>query len=527
MAANLLVHAALTTFASTASASAPQFTGDPADVAVARAAWAAAEGCTGRPGRATREVEIRHRTIPGGYLGVAHTKPDGTLFRIDLNAEPERRREVLAHEVSHAWVSSGPVALVEGAAEVLGDCIVASTPGLATLQFDDGRDLSSLRDLRTWAAPGVHGTHELGAIRTDAYIGAARLMRTLAMVLPPGALWAEHGLSWEKLEGQLAEAGEPGQQLIEVLRGGAAAQRVALADADLDGVPALAEALQGTRDDAFDSDGDGWWDGADSTMPAGAVAVPLDGTPVCSGYATPYGHGKGATVHIYAGGNLRGHSPPRVVARAGTRGSDWSPPRQEGGRWGATVGLVPPHTSVLLQLDRDPEHATGAPWARVQSSRLEVDHACVSTSEATVWAHQRQLAPMVAMLTPHVHEAIARATERLGPAPARFALALGGPRSEVQGPTVWLSTAQVVAAFESGDLRALAFEAVAVHHLFTRGEPDWAGGEALSKALLARYEAPAGRGGGEPCVSASSGASCSAGAPGFRRRRTAPATTRR
>lgn len=462
-----------------AAMAAPRFTGEAADAAVARSAWHAAEWCTGREGRADREVEIRQRTIPGGYLGVAHTRPDGTLFRIDLNADPERRREVLVHEVAHAWVSKGPIALVEGAAELLSDCMVAHTPGLATPQFDDGRDLAALRDLRAWVPPGEHATYELGATRTDSYIGAARLMRVLAMVVPRAELWPEDGLSWERLDGLLAEAGPKGVQVVAALHGGAATQRKALADEDLDGVPALAESLLGTSDHAFDTDGDGWWDGAHQATPADAVAVPLDGTPVCTGLATE----RGGSVHVYAGGNLRGHRPPRVVARAGVFGADWSPLPTDLGGWGASVGLIPPQSSVLIQLDRDVADSTGAPWARVHGAGLVPDVGCLSTAEATVWAHDRRLAPLVAPITTALHEAIVRAGQRFGPPPSRVAVALGGRTTEVKGSVVWLSTELVVGALNGNQLSELAYEAVGVHHVYSRGERDWRAGEALARSL--------------------------------------------
>ncbi len=459
----------------------PQFTGDPADVAVARAAWSAAEVCTGRPGLAKAEVEIVHRTIPGGYLGVAHTDPDGHLIRIDLNTEPERHREVLVHEVAHAWVSQGPLGLVEGVAELLSDCMVAHTPGLATLQFDDGRDLTGLVDLRTWEAPGAHRTESLGAIRTDAYVGAARLMRSAALVLEDGALWPEGGLTWPRLMAMLEDAGEPGNQVLTALRGGASAQRKALADRDLDGVPAVAEAILGTRDDRFDTDGDGWWDGAVAgRAPAGAVAVPLDGSPVCSGWAAE----RATAVQVYAGGNLRGQNPPRVVPRPGTADERWQPQTQKG-RWGTTEGTMEARSSVLLQLDGAPRLATGAPWARVQGDHLVPDRGCLSTLEATVWAHEPKLSTVVAPLASEVLKAVELATEAFGPAPSRVGVALGGPRTLVVGPVVWLSTADVVDAATNGKLRSLAFTAVAVHHLHTRGERDWRAGEAMARRLLA------------------------------------------
>ena len=465
------------------AAATPTFTGEPRDVAIARAAWQAAEACTGRPGKAAREVAIVHRTIPGGYLGVAHTQPDGTLVRIDLNTDPDRHREVLVHEVAHAWISSGPTTLVEGTAELLGDCMVGITPGLATLQFDDGRELTGLVDLRNWSTPDAHSTEALGAIRTDAYIGASRLMRTAALILPERALWADQTLTWERFDSMLEAAGPRGIELRDTLLAGAAAQREALADRDLDGLPALGETFAGTRDDAFDTDGDGWWDGAHAgggAVPVSAVAVPLDGSPVCSGWAAA----AAGTVHVYAGGNMRGHQPPRVVARAGSYDDNWAPTQPDTSGWGTSIALMPAGASLLLQLDRSPTYATGAAWARVAGQRLTEDSGCSSSVEATVWAHDRALISVIPAFSELVHKAIEDATARFGPAPARVSVALGGERSTVVGPIVWMSTRDVAQAQARGKLRELAYLAVSVHHLYTRGERDWRAGEALSRAML-------------------------------------------
>src|SRR5690349_17922235 len=100
----------------------PVFVGEPADVHLAEVAWEAARACTGRDGQAVDQVEIVRRTVPLDYLGVARTDPVGRLYRIELNTDPSRLPEVVVHEVSHAWVSEGPVALVEGTAELIADC---------------------------------------------------------------------------------------------------------------------------------------------------------------------------------------------------------------------------------------------------------------------------------------------------------------------------------------------------------------------------------------------------------------------
>ncbi|MEO0603193.1 MAG: hypothetical protein AAF211_17270, partial [Myxococcota bacterium] len=336
---------------------APVFTGPADDVARARRAWEAAEACTGRPGAAARHVEIRHRTIPGGFLGIAHTSLEGELERIDLDRSSGHYREVLVHEVAHAWVSTGPLTLVEGSAELLADCIVARDPGLATLQFDDGRDLTGLPDLRTWAPPAQHEPESLGAIRTDAYIGASRFLRTVAEVLDDTHLWPAEGHTWGEFEAALASSGPRGAAILGALQGGPAAQREALADPDLDGVPTLAETLAGTNPHRFDSDEDGWWDGA-RDVPTGAVAIPLDGTPVCAGRSTL----RGQTLEVVTGGNLRGAAIPRVVARSGATGPTFDPSDRTTTGWGHATALIGGGQSVLLQLDGKLQRATGAAW---------------------------------------------------------------------------------------------------------------------------------------------------------------------
>ena len=200
----------------------PHFVGLPEDVALAKAAWQGATACTGRPGAAAPVVELVRRVVPGDYLGVARTDPDdGRLIRIDLNTEPDRHREVVVHEVSHAWVSEGPVALVEGTAELIADCIVAARPELAPLQYDDGRALAGLPDLRRWSKPREGAPSELHAIRTDGYVGASRLMRTAARIVGPEALWAAREVSWAHFDATLKAAGPRGAELVAALnRGG-------------------------------------------------------------------------------------------------------------------------------------------------------------------------------------------------------------------------------------------------------------------------------------------------------------------
>jgi hypothetical protein len=414
---------------------APRFLAtDPDDVALAEQAWDAATACTGREGAAADDVLVQHRTIPGGWLGVAHTDANGRLFRIDLGLEGVRSAEVLVHEVTHAWISRGPVVLVEGTAELLADCVAGRLRGAAPLQWDDGGDLSGLPDLRTWAPAGDQEPNELGVIRTDAYVGAARLMRTVALAVPPSVLWGASDIDWEHVRGALGRAGPRGEAVIAALDGGSSVQRAALDDADHDGLSALAETWLGTSDDVFDTDGDGWSDGA-WDAPAGAIALPPDGTPVCTGRAAPAG---GTGVKIVPGGTLRGEDAPSIVPRPSGRPRGWT------GATGSAVGAprltyVAGGESLLVQLDAPaPDATAGAAWATVEGPELVADGGCRSTAAITVWAADPTLASEVGPLADALAGASDVADLKFGPAPHRLAVALGGAWTGFDGTIVWL-----------------------------------------------------------------------------------------
>lgn len=414
------------------AAAEPVFVGAPDDVLVARRAWRAATACAGREGRAAPSVELVRKTNPLDYLGVARTDERGALWRIDLNTDDDRHREVVVHEVTHAWVSEGPVALVEGSAELLADCVVRRDPGLAPLQFDDGRDLAGLPDLVGWHKPDADAPTELHAFRSDAYVGAARLLRTVASVVGPEVLWQGQALSWDDLRARIADQGGPrGAELLAALEGGADTQRAALADGDRDGLTALQERWGGTDDGRFDSDGDGWWDGAEA--PRGAFPLPLDGTPVCA---------PGGLARI--GADARGAALPEVLVDGGlARLSALPPAESTGGWWGV---------------------AAGAPEA-----------SCVGSPRVTVWTDDPALVPLVATVAEATERALVGVESRLGPGPQRVAVVLGGT-SRVEGAVVRLGAAELA------DPDLAGRTAVAARRLWTDGIRDWTAVEAVARA---------------------------------------------
>jgi len=425
---------------------------DPADAVVAERAWHAAEACTGRTAPSLPTVRITRSVIPGGWLGRAHVHDDG-LERIDVSAPAQRVGEVIVHEVAHAWVAEGEQALVEGAAELLADCIVAHAPGLAPLQFDDGRDLVALTDLREWGIAAEGRPLAMDGARTDAYLGASRLLRTAALVIGEELLWQGNELTWAALEEQLLSTGDRGRPVLDVVRGGPAEQRQALRDRDLDGLTDLAESLLGTDPARFDSDGDGWWDGA-LDAPADAVPVPLDGTWTCAG------QGAGdAPIEALPGGNLRGLHTPGLAAK------------------------VAPSGAVLVRLDAPNIATSGGLWATVPGASAPSSPSCTADARRTVVAHDADLAALVGPFAAALQAPMAAADARFGPSPRRVAVVLGSDHTGFDGTTVHVHRDQLQAAVQADRLDELAATAAALPRVWLSGDASWRDAVALGRAL--------------------------------------------
>jgi len=434
----------------------PTFVADNAtDAAIAQIAWEAGLECTGRAGTTHNEVKITRASLRGGLLGMAHWD-DAGLYHIELDAKPGRLEEVIVHEVAHAWVMEGPQALVEGRTELLADCMVAQRLGLASLQWDDGRSLHNLPNLSTWDNRSDHGPAVLADIRTDAYLGAARLLRAAALVVDPKLLWQSGTLDWDGFRALLAEH-DRGTHLLSVLDGSIAAQQQSLNDPDLDGIPSMAEAWLGSDPQRWDTDNDGWWDGELLGLPHMAIAIPFDGSPVCTGLIASGGERATAAV----GGNLRGNGRPQVHIRQ-TR----------------------PEAPLLLEATGIGDQVTGGLWGVVEGSHLQrSDSGCTDTRHGTIWAAESQWQSIIPDFAMALHEATVRADARWGPTTRRMGVALGAPRTQMDGQVVQLSSADVQQAVQTKRLDALANLTVSLHRVWDNGTRQWGVAAAMARSL--------------------------------------------
>lgn len=446
---------------------------DPQLAEAARTAWLAVEQCAGWPGFAHEVVEISRDFVPGGYVGGAQIDAGG-LARVILS--PHSTERALIHEIAHAWAWSGPATLTEGRTDLLADCAVARVPGLGPLDPDPGRELDYMPDLRHWTVAGDGMVADPEALKSDAYLAAGRLMRLVATVIDPKALWPRDGhLDWERLEGLLGAAGAPGHMILAVIDGGAERQRHALSDRDRDGVPWLAEILEGTNPDRWDSDGDGWWDGAPLAPSVAAVPIPQDGTVVCSGLAG--GSVEGSAL-VLAYGALRGSESAAVAMHAGY---DRLPARP-----GQEV-TMPPSMPLLLSLEGSIDQVTGGLWAIAGGRGMVLDWNCRSTPSYTVWVRDARAAPVLDEFAQALELHLARAESTLdAPSKRRAVVVLGAGAADIRDGEVRISPGWVEWAQEQDRVDALAGVAVALHRVWEHGpeERRWDTAEALTRAIL-------------------------------------------
>jgi len=450
----------------------PVFVADNTDDAtLASRAFTAGVVCTGWTPPHHDRVVLTRTAVVDGYAGRAFVDAEG-LHRIELPTE--RTARTLIHELAHAWANKGPAALTEGRADLLADCIAMRLPAIDLLDPDPGHDLDHLPDLRKWTHPrGAHTARLADRERADAYLGASRLMRVVATLVPPQKLWPEDGaLRWKDLDRLLEEAGPRGAIVVDMLAGGAPRQAQALTDHDRDGLPWIAEILGNTNPDVWDTDGDGWWDGA-PIAPSGAVPLPRDGTAVCSGLtASP----RGGRVQVRAR-VTRSYEPPKVRVLASDTWFVDDPSR----------GVhIEPNQPILLALDGGLHGAVGGAWALAGGQDLLNAWNCRSTPAMTVWLGDPTFTPLLSTFIEQLEEHASRADGLLGKVPRRLVVGLGTDAVEVDADGVRLSAELLRWATREGRLDALAGLAVALHRAWM-APPDerrWDSAEALLHALV-------------------------------------------
>ena len=264
---------------------APTFTSELSGAAdYASQAWDAATTCAGWEPEAAPVVPIVNVGTSTGFAGRAHVGNQG-LKLIELAHGVTREERTghflapLAHEVAHAWVHGGLPGLREGRTELLADCIreAIGAPG-ADKRFRPKQGLEDPPDLRTWTTDEATGA---------GYLASYNLAKVLASQTPSRTLWAPRALlSWSDLEALLARAGPSGETILQALST-RSEQAVALSDQDADGLPELLERFLGTDPDVWDTDLDGWWDGA--SPPEQALPLPTFDHPLCLGVASTEG----------------------------------------------------------------------------------------------------------------------------------------------------------------------------------------------------------------------------------------------
>jgi hypothetical protein len=451
----------------------PDFVADePDDAALLRRAWPAGVACAAGTPITHPQIRVVREPEVDGYDGRAYLD-DGGLYRIEVGG-PDPRRQLL-HELAHAWAARGPSTLTEGRADWLADCMALRLGDFDLLDPDDGRDLTDLPDLRRWANPRTrHEASDLDDDRADAYLGASRLMRVVTLLVPPERLFPTDGsLRWRDLEEHLALSGPSGEIVLDILEGGEERQRAVLTDHDRDGQPWLAEVLGGTDPDRWDSDDDGWWDGA-PPHPEGAIVLPPDGSAVCAGVAAS---STGAAVHVRSR-VTRSTGQARVRLLAGDTWVLEDPSR------GVSVS---PSEAVLVALDGGMRGASGGAWALIGGQGLVSGWNCRSTVRSTLWVDDPTAADLRDRFEAELEVHLMRAEQSLGPAHRRLVVGLGTGSLEVTDDAVQLSTGLVAWARQTHRLDALAGLAVALHRVRHAPVPDertWENAEALTRAIV-------------------------------------------
>lgn len=307
---------------------------------LAQTVWDAGVACTGWE-------PLTHDVIPidtsdlDWAEGRATVHPSRGLEAILLAPHPGDHvgGGALAHEIAHAWAHSRTSALSEGVAQVLAECIA----GRLGLQAGTAPSLpDTLPDLRRWDPRRADD-----AARSAGYELSRRFAKARLLLLGGDSVWGPTAPTHlDALRADLRTRGARGR-FLDALLDRPGELRSFLVDRDHDDIPDGVERLLGSDPEAWDSDGDGWWDGALADV---GVPLPADRSVICLPAAEGWRLEDGPTTWTKTlevlgpdgwvpWESADGVLPPARVVRRGELGAWWS---GWGGRGGSRLLPVGP-----------------------------------------------------------------------------------------------------------------------------------------------------------------------------------------
>lgn len=244
-------------------------------------AWEAAATCAGFEPPAADTVTVSRSTKLSPAVSAVPVAVDGKLSGVIVGqVEPPG---AFVRGLGRAWYAADPPAIREGRADLLAACVHRAVERL-DVDRDDPVDLSTLEHLPDWGGYDAQGQTPDPRLARTAMIASRRLLRAAWQLTDGDPRWLSRPggeLSWPDLKTFLRE--KDGGALADAIGEGPDAVREALSDADGDGLVHAVEVVRETDPNDWDSDGDGWWDGAPGPddRPEGAKPLPNDGTWVC------------------------------------------------------------------------------------------------------------------------------------------------------------------------------------------------------------------------------------------------------
>jgi hypothetical protein len=250
----------------------------PPDAELGPKIWEAAVACTGwEP-----EVGIIrvHRDVSSKERRSGWWRANDEGAEIHLRARVADM--VYAHEIAHTWFHGGDKFVSEGRAEALAICVsrrIGDDVPLWRDMFERADVVDAMPDLRTWSQERGYD-YPIDEL-VGAYRGSKRLFHVLFDLTDDlDGFWDADLSTWEDLEGWLESHNDATRQLAAWLDEGVETQRLLLGDPDRDGRITVEERLSGTDPSVWDTDGDGFWDGADARALAG-IPLPRQGGRIC------------------------------------------------------------------------------------------------------------------------------------------------------------------------------------------------------------------------------------------------------